>query len=1040
MKPKFKKNLGTRIIVITVLAALILNIGLVGTMTFFMSSLSDTIFLRLFRTIAKAASQEVEANLHTMADRFFLLRENSIFLEPGSNQAAIRTYLDFVCSGIEFVWLGVYRSSGILEVGTESSPRSIFGRKLIRMITVTGNLAIDDTSVGSQGLEIVMGLPLHSRPGEAAENSPYYLVGSYRYDTLSDVINNLNVTATGTAFIINEEGKFIAHKILGRVYSQDMVENEIALDEESTKEFHLMLNGGQTGSAIIPGEHGKTFLSYSSIRGTRWSLGLLVPRSNFISPLQNAIVISIIFSCAALLCFALIFSTAMQRILSSPLSVITGSAHKLAEGIFENQLPPDITSREDEIGRLGKAYLIMSGSIHRVIEDIAKLTKAARIGSLNERADFSVHRGDYHLIIAGINAMMDVFCSHFNVMPVALALFNAEAAPVYINKNMEEILFRHGLNSGDPRLLSTLLTKSDWQALFDPREELGVFRDEISLSGPDGLPCNYSVMLRQILDEHSVIMILQDITQLTRARMEAEAASLAKSNFLANMSHEMRTPMNAIIGMTNLAKSSNEIERKNYCLGKIENASNHLLGVINDVLDMSKIEANKFELSFQEFNLEKMLQRVSGVIASRVEEKHQSFTVRLDKNLPFNVIGDEQRLAQVITNLLSNAVKFTPDDGAITCKIRLLNTEGDRAVIEVEVSDTGIGISEEQQARLFTSFQQADSSISRRFGGTGLGLAISKRIVEAMNGLITVGSKPGSGSTFTFTAELKKGSDIRTVPLPGINRKNLRILAVDDDRDVLDNFKDIMERFGIFCDTAANGQEALERIEKSGSYNIYFLDWRMDGMDGIELSRRIKKISNDSPSIIIMISAMEWTNIEQDARAAGVNKFLSKPLFPSAIMDLITESIDSEIAGNEGVVYGEPGSFAGHTLLLAEDVEINREIVVALLAPLGLGIRSAENGREALRLFSENPGAYDMIFMDVHMPEMDGYEATRRIRALDIPKAQTIPIVALTANVFRQDVEQCLAAGMNDHIGKPLDFNEVLEKLKKYLKSAHGGR
>ncbi|MDR2072502.1 MAG: response regulator [Spirochaetaceae bacterium] len=1033
MKPGSQKNLATKIIFITVLATLILNIGLVGVMIFFMSSLSDSIFLRLFRTISKSASQNVEANLHTLADRFFLLRENSIFSDPGSNQEAIRAHLDFVSSGIEFVWLGVYRSNGILEVGTESSPRNIFGRKLTQLIAATESLAIDDTSVGSQGLEIVMGLPLHSHPEDGTGNSSYYLVGSYQYDTLSDVINNLNVAAAGSAFIINEEGKFIAHKVLGRVYSQDTVEKEIALDEDSKNEFRLML-GGQTGSAIIPGIHDKMFLSYSPIRGTRWSLGLLVPRSNFMIPLQNAIGISILFSFVAILCFALVFFTTMQKILSSPLAVITDRAHKLAEGVFENRLPPDITGREDEIGRLGKAYLIMSDSIQRVIGNIAKLTKAARIGNLNERADLSVHQGDYHLIIAGINAMMDVFCSHFNVMPAALALFNTEAAPVYINKNMAEILSHHNLSSGDPRLLSTLLAKPDWQALFDPREELGIFRDEISLSGPDGMPCNYSVMLKQILDEHSVIMILQDITQLTRARMEAEAASTAKSNFLANMSHEMRTPMNAIIGMTNLAKSSHEIERKDYCLGKIENASNHLLGVINDVLDMSKIEANKFELSFQEFNLERLLQRVTNVIASRLEEKHQSFTVKLAQDLPLAVIGDEQRLAQVITNLLSNAVKFTPDDGAITCKIQPVKTEGDTVVIEVEVTDTGIGISEEQQAQLFTSFQQADSSISRRFGGTGLGLAISKRIVEIMDGHITVKSKIGAGSTFTFTAQLKKAPEIRTSLLPGINRKNLRILAVDDDRDVLENFKDIMERFHIFCDTAASGQEALELIKQSGPYNIYFLDWRMVGMDGIELSRRIKNITSNSPSIIIMISAMELTSIEEDARSAGVNKFLSKPLFSSAIMDLVSESIDSETPKAEATAYPEPGNFTGHTLLLAEDIEINREIVTALLEPTGLAIRSAENGKEALRLFSEDPGAYDMIFMDVHMPEMDGYEATRRIRALNVPRAKAIPIVALTANVFRQDIEQCLAAGMNDHIGKPLDFNEVLEKLQKYLK------
>jgi signal transduction histidine kinase len=855
--------------------------------------------------MAKTAAQDVEGNLHTLADRFFMIRENTALINPDSELSSIRANLDFISGGIEFVWLGLYRKDGTLVVGTKESLHNITNRNLIDVISNTGNLVIEDISVGAQGLEIVMGLPM--KIGETGNS--YFLVGSYQYGILADVLSNINAGADGTAFIINEEGRFIAHNELRMVYNRIPLEEELSPDPEVKSELVLMIEG-QTGSAIIPGVKGKAFLSYAPIRGTPWSLGILAPRANFVSPLRNALLISILITVLALFGFILIFTAAMKRVLSNPLSAITESARKLADGIFVSELPPELTERQDEIGRLGKAYLSMSGAIKHVIEDISMLTKAARSGSLNKRADLSVHHGDYHLIITAINAMMDVFCSHFNIMPAALSLFNAEAAPIYINQNMAEILARHGFDNNDPRLLSTILARHDWQALFDPREGLGIYTDEINIPGPGGESFNYTVMLQQILDEHSVIMILQDVTLLTRARVDAEAASTAKSNFLANMSHEMRTPMNAIIGMTNLAKSSTEIERKDYCLGKIENASNHLLGVINDVLDMSKIEANKFELSCQEFNLEKMLQRVTSVITSRLEEKHQTFTVNLDKDIPVNLIGDEQRLAQVITNLLSNAVKFTPDDGAIQCRILRRNEQNQNKseiiAIQVEVIDTGIGINEEQQGRLFSSFQQADSSISRRFGGTGLGLAISKRVVEMMNGTIWVQSQVGSGSTFAFTAELKKGTT------------------------------------------------------------------QTDKTDG-----------SDIPS--------------------------------------------------EKAVYGEPGSFKGYTILLAEDVEINREIVLALLEPTGLTIDCAENGAIALQMFKDNPEKYNMIFMDIHMPEMDGYEATRRIRALQIPQAKTIPIVAMTANVFRQDIERCLASGMNDHIGKPLDFNEVLKKLQQYL-------
>jgi signal transduction histidine kinase len=398
------------------------------------------------------------------------------------------------------------------------------------------------------------------------------------------------------------------------------------------------------------------------------------------------------------------------------------------------------------------------------------------------------------------------------------------------------------------------------------------------------------------------------------AREEAVAASQSKSDFLSNMSHEMRTPMNAIIGMTAIAKTSSDSARKDDCLNKIENASMHLLGVINDILDMSKIEANKLELSFVSFDFEKLLQKATDVINFRVEDKKQNFDVSVDENIPRNLIGDDQRLMQVIMNLLSNAVKFTPEGGSVRLDAKLLGAEDDMCRILVKVSDTGIGVSKEQQERLFHSFQQAEAGTSRKFGGTGLGLAISKRIVEMMGGKIWVESEPGKGSAFSFTLRARRGAEEDEVPENG-------------DRDDL--------------------------------------------------------------------------------------------LVPAA--DASSEEADD---------------FAGYRILLAEDVEINREIVLALLEPTRIDIDCAENGAAAVDMFGVSPDAYDMIFMDLQMPEVDGYEATRRIRALDVPKAKEIPIIAMTANVFREDIEKCLEAGMNDHLGKPIDFDEVLRKLREYLPKA----
>jgi len=444
--------------------------------------------------------------------------------------------------------------------------------------------------------------------------------------------------------------------------------------------------------------------------------------------------------------------------------------------------------------------------------------------------------------------------------------------------------------------------------ILDYHQSLDHSERQFKTSGGEIIPVIQSVSKIKYNGRSAFLENFADISYLKKAE-EAKSASEAKSRFIANMSHEMRTPLNAITGMTAIGKNAKDVERKDYALDKIKDASAHLLGVINDVLDISKIEANMLELSPAEFNFEKMLQNTTAVINFRVDEKQQKLSVHIDDKIPKTLIADDQRLAQVVTNLLSNAVKFTPEKGSITLEAHCIGEENDIYTIQISVTDNGIGISSEQQKRLFRSFQQAESSTTRKFGGTGLGLAISKSIVELMGGKIWVVSEPEKGSTFSFTIMAKKG--------------------------------------------------------------------------------KTAEIVND-----------------HNARDSGQ-----------------AEKTQTDING----------LFAGRRVLLVEDVEINREIVLSLLEPTQLEIDCAENGVEAVRMFSEAPDKYELIFMDVQMPEMDGYEATRRIRSLDNPKGKTVPIVAMTANAFREDIEECLAAGMDDHIGKPIDFEKVIEKLCAYL-------
>lgn len=885
--------------------------------------------------------------------------------------------------------------------------------------------------VGNAGKNVVIAVPIDPR---TVEDRMFKLC--FMEIDMEEMLQGVSMSPdeNNTTFcnIYTSDGSALSNTVLGGLASEDnlleAMERADYSEGYSYEKFVSDFRNGSGGSVSFTYDGVQETLSYIPVDGTDWLLTYLIRESviaeKFSVISDNIVMRSLIQSGLTVVVLIAVFAfIVMQMRKNAKLTLEKETADA------ENRVKQDEMER-----RLSLQEKLLSEEKERTQQDKLITALSSDYWSVYY-IEFDKDEGVCYQSHADVDDGVKVG-DHFRY----LEAFTDYANRYVTEKNREEFLdfikpenIREGLKTN--RVISYRYSVfRHGKESYEMVRFAGVRHPE---DREDGIVHAVGACFTDV-DEETRLSIAQN-EALSNALSAAEQANKAKTVFLSNMSHEIRTPMNAIIGLDNIALNDPDISLKTReYLTKIGDSAEHLLNLINDILDMSRIESGRTALKKEEFSFSKLLEYVNTMISGQCQDKGLDYRCVVKGDIDDSYIGDNVKLRQVLINLLGNSVKFTPEGGRVGLEVERTAQFDGKTTLRFVISDTGVGISEDYLPRIFEAFSQEDSSYTSKYGSTGLGLAITKSIVEMMNGSITVDSEKGVGTTFTVTVTLpdaeKKEAGAGEFK---IHPNKMSVLIIDDDPIACEHAKLVLEKIGISSDIALSGEEAVEAVRlrhaRRDPYNLILVDWKMPEMDGVETTRRIRSVIGNE-SAIILLTAYKWDDIMDEAVAAGVDSFVAKPLFAANVLEEFEDALKRK--GEADKKQESKAELEGKRILLAEDVAINAEIMKMTLQMRGMITEHAENGRIAVDMFSGAPeGYYDAILMDVRMPEMDGLEATRAIRALERADAKTIPVIALTANAFDEDVQRSLQAGMNAHLSKPVDPGKLFETLENLIKS-----